>query len=40
VNLAPIDARWLFDFTEPHLPDGWFAVLPTPASPATVVRVR
>jgi lipoprotein-anchoring transpeptidase ErfK/SrfK len=40
VNLAPIDARWLFDFTEPHLPDGWFAILPTPGSSATVVRIR
>jgi lipoprotein-anchoring transpeptidase ErfK/SrfK len=40
VNLAPIDALWLFDFTEPRLPAGWFAVLPTPATPATVVRVR
>jgi lipoprotein-anchoring transpeptidase ErfK/SrfK len=41
VNLAPVDARWLFDFTGPHLPDGWSAVLPAPAvDPGTVVRVR
>ena len=40
VNLSPVDSRWLFGFTEPRLPDGWSAVLPTPATPATVVRVR
>jgi len=28
VNLSPSDARWLFGFTEPHLPDGWHAMSP------------
>jgi hypothetical protein len=23
VNLSPIDARWLFHFTEPHVPRSW-----------------
>jgi hypothetical protein len=23
INLSPIDAKWLFDFTEPPLPVGW-----------------
>jgi hypothetical protein len=41
VNLAPVDARWLFDFTGPHLPDGWSAVLPVATvDPGTLVRVR
>ena len=26
VNLAPIDARWLWDWTEPALPTGWLNV--------------
>lgn len=26
VNLSPSDARWLFGFTGPTLPDGWHAV--------------
>jgi len=26
VNLSPLDARYLFDFTEPRLPAGWHAV--------------
>lgn len=40
VNLAPIDARWLYAFTAPHLPVGWTAVYPTRAEQGTVVRVR
>ncbi|MEM6294295.1 MAG: L,D-transpeptidase family protein [Myxococcota bacterium] len=28
VNLSPADARWLFGFTEPHLPEGWHAIAP------------
>ncbi len=40
VNLAPLDARWLFAFTAPHLPAGWTAVLPTKPEPGAVVRVR
>jgi lipoprotein-anchoring transpeptidase ErfK/SrfK len=27
VNLSPADARWLFGFTEPMLPDGWHAAI-------------
>jgi len=26
VNLSPIDAKWLFDFTEPRVPEGWHGV--------------
>lgn len=40
VNLSPVDARWLFDWTSPHLPAGWTAVLPTDLEPGTIVRVR
>lgn len=40
VNMAPLDARWLFSFTAPHLPSGWTAVLPTKIELGTVVRVR
>ncbi len=28
VNLSPPDARWLFGFTEPKVPDGWHAIAP------------
>lgn len=40
VNLAPLDAEFLFGFTGPHLPAGWSAVFPAPIEPGTVVRVR
>ncbi len=40
VNLAPLDARTLFDFTAPHLPAGWSAVLPSTTEPGTIIRVR
>lgn len=40
VNLAPLDARWLFDFTGPRLPAGWAAAYPVATDPGTVVRVR
>jgi hypothetical protein len=40
VNLPPIDARWVFDFTSPHLPAAWSAVFPTQLERGTLVRVR
>jgi lipoprotein-anchoring transpeptidase ErfK/SrfK len=40
VNLAPIDARRLFDFTGPRLPVGWAAAYPVAVDAGTVVRVR
>ncbi|MDB4996117.1 MAG: hypothetical protein JWM74_3549 [Myxococcaceae bacterium] len=40
VNLAPIDARFLFGWTLPHLPAGWSAVFPTPLEKGTAVRIR
>ena len=39
VNPA-LDAERLFDFTEPRLPAGWTAILPTGTERGTVVRVR
>ena len=27
INLAPLDARWLFAFTKPELPTGWHGVM-------------
>jgi hypothetical protein len=23
INLSPIDAAWLFEWSDPHVPDGW-----------------
>jgi lipoprotein-anchoring transpeptidase ErfK/SrfK len=40
VNLAPLDARWLFTFTEPHVPAAWAAAYPNALEKGTTVRVR
>lgn len=37
VNLSPLDARFLFDFTEPKLPPGWHAVRRESGGPRTQV---
>jgi lipoprotein-anchoring transpeptidase ErfK/SrfK len=40
VNLAPWDARALFGWTEPHLPEGWHGVVATAEDPGTRVIVH
>jgi hypothetical protein len=37
VNLSPLDAKSLFGWTEPQLPDGWHAVMSTHQKPGTRV---
>jgi hypothetical protein len=39
VNLAPMDARWLFDWAGPRLPVGWHGVLSTAEQPGTFVVI-
>jgi lipoprotein-anchoring transpeptidase ErfK/SrfK len=42
VNLSPVDAKWLFGWTEPRVPEGWHAVraLDADDKPATVVVIH
>jgi len=40
VNLAPADAKALFAWTEPRLPEGWHGVMSTPERPGTRVVVH
>ena len=40
VNLSPDDARALFGWTDPKLPEGWHAVWATPEHPGTRVVVH
>jgi lipoprotein-anchoring transpeptidase ErfK/SrfK len=40
VNLAPRDAKALFGWTDPQLPDGWHAVFATKENPGTRVIVH
>jgi len=40
VNVSVSDARWLFEFSSPHLPVGWSAAFPTARERGTLVRVH
>jgi len=40
VNLAPSDARWFYNWTEPQVPPGWHAAYATPQRPGTRVYVH
>jgi L,D-transpeptidase catalytic domain len=40
INLAPKDAKWLYDWTLPHVPDGWLSRYADEKHPGTIVRVR
>jgi lipoprotein-anchoring transpeptidase ErfK/SrfK len=40
VNMSPLDARWVWEFTEPTLPAGWLRIDSTDAHPGTMVRIR
>ncbi len=40
VNLSPIDAKWLFDWSEPQLPDGWHAMTARAGDGATIVVIH
>ncbi len=40
VNLSPIDAKWLFDWSEPAVPPDWHAKRVMPGDPATWVVVH
>lgn len=40
VNLAPLDARWAFEWMGPTLPEGWTGYLPRDLDASPVVHVR
>jgi hypothetical protein len=40
VNLAPADAHWVFDWSEPRVPPGWHGVFHNPTRPGTRVYVH
>lgn len=40
VNLAPLDARWVFDWIGPSMPRGWTGYLPTELGHTPVIHVR
>jgi hypothetical protein len=40
INLAPLDARFVFTFAEPKLPVPWHGVYPTKETPGTRLYIR
>ncbi len=40
INLSPIDAKWLYDWTEPTVPPGWLNRRTNERYPGTLIRVR
>jgi hypothetical protein len=40
VNLAPKDARWIFEWVSPTLPEGWTGYLPGDLDRSVTVHVR
>ncbi len=40
VNLSPDDARWIFQWSSPTLPDGWHSVTAVASDPGTRVYVH
>jgi hypothetical protein len=40
INLAPRDARWLFEWVPPSLPAGWTGIRPVDLRASVVVHIR
>jgi hypothetical protein len=40
INVAPIDARWLFEWAEPDLPPGWSMANGLAERPGTLVKIH
>lgn len=40
INLAPVDARFLYFFTDPQVPPGWTMANGNPSNPGSLVRIR
>ena len=40
VNLAPLDAKWVFFWSSPHIPEGWHGMWSTADKPGSWVVVH
>jgi len=40
VNLAPLDAKWVFSHTDPPLPKGWHGAWSSPERPGSIVVIH
>jgi lipoprotein-anchoring transpeptidase ErfK/SrfK len=39
VNMSPVDARWVFEWSEPSVPEGWHGALASDVQPGTPVII-
>ncbi|MBI5489827.1 MAG: L,D-transpeptidase [Deltaproteobacteria bacterium] len=40
VNMSPIDAKWIFEWSSPRVPEGWHGVIASNITPGSVVIIR
>ncbi|MCB9591886.1 MAG: L,D-transpeptidase family protein [Sandaracinaceae bacterium] len=40
VNLAPRDAQWIFNWSDPQVPEGWHGAYPTESEPGTWIYIH
>jgi lipoprotein-anchoring transpeptidase ErfK/SrfK len=40
INMSPTDAKWLYEWTEPKVPQGWWAIQSSPENRGTLIHVR
>lgn len=40
VNMAPLDAKWLFNWAQPILPTGWHGIYPKPGTAGTRIVIH
>jgi hypothetical protein len=40
VNMSPIDAKWIFEWAAPLVPEGWHGVIASNVQPGTVVIIQ
>ena len=40
VNMSPIDAKWIFEWSSPRVPEGWHGVIASNITPGTVVIIQ
>ncbi|MEM7609588.1 MAG: L,D-transpeptidase [Myxococcota bacterium] len=40
VNLSPLDAKWVFNWADPPLPEGWHSAYPSEETPGTWIWVH
>ncbi|MFW5875906.1 MAG: L,D-transpeptidase [Myxococcota bacterium] len=40
INIAPLDSKWLFEWADPPLPEGWHGIYPDDDGPGTTLVIH